>query len=134
IEKADGALKHKLGRLAYVWTGARATTESARPVTIKVDGGTWFDDKASCVLIGNMGTLVGGMDAFPDADPADGLLELGVVTAEGAVEWARVLTRLAVGSAEKSPLTRMTRARDVDIRFDEPVRYELDGGDQIGRA
>ena len=41
-----------------------------------------------------------------------------------------MLTRLAVGSAEKSPLTRMTRARDVDIRFDEPVRYELDGGDR----
>ena len=89
-----------------------------------------FDGKASCVLVGNMGSLVGGMEAFPDADPADGLLELGVVTAEGAVEWARVLTRLAVGSAERSPLTRMTRASDVDIRFDQPVRYELDGGDR----
>ena len=35
-----------------------------------------------------------------------------------------------MGSAEKSPLTQLTRAKDIDIRFGEPVRYELDGGDR----
>ena len=130
IERADRGLKDRFGRLAYVWTGAKATREAARKVKIKVDGLEWFKGKATCVLLGSMGTLTGGMVAFPDASPTDGQLEVGVVTAEGAVQWARVIGRLAAGSAERSPLTRTTRARKVTVKFDKPMRYELDGGDR----
>ena len=38
-----------------------------------------------------------------DARPDDGQLELGgVVTAEGPVEWGRMIARTAVGSARKT--------------------------------
>ena len=53
---------------------------------IRVDGATWFDDTTSCVLVGNVGNLFGGVEAFDDARPDDGMLELGVVTAESALE------------------------------------------------
>jgi YegS/Rv2252/BmrU family lipid kinase len=128
IERADGRLKSRLGRLSYLWTGAGAMRESAHPVRIEIDGRRWFKGDASCVLLGSMGTLTGGMVAFPDADPTDGQLEVGVVTADGGLQWARVLTRLALGSPHRSPLTRMTRGRSVEVRFDKPRRYELDGG------
>jgi YegS/Rv2252/BmrU family lipid kinase len=128
IKEADGKLKNRWGRMAYVWTGLKATKAGAQPMKIKVDGTLWFSGDASCALFGSMGTLTGGLVAFPDADPTDGQLEVGVVTAEKPVQWARVMTRLAAGKAERSPLTRMTRGRRIDVRLEKPTIYELDGG------
>ena len=130
IKEADRALKGRLGRLAYVVTGARATGRKATKVKVEVDGSTWFRGRAGCLLFGSMGTLSGGLVAFPDADPADGKLEVGVVTAESRLDWARVMARLATGAAERSPLTRSTRGRKVNVRFAKPTAYELDGGDR----
>lgn len=128
IKDADSGLKDRWGRMAYVWTGVKATKAGAQRMKIKVDGTPWFSGRASCVLFGSMGTLTGGMVAFPDADPSDGQLEVGVVTAEKPLQWARVVTRLASGSAERSPLTRTTRARKIDVRLSRATIYELDGG------
>ncbi|MDQ1392862.1 MAG: hypothetical protein QOF30_1839 [Acidimicrobiaceae bacterium] len=128
MQEADGGLKDRFGRLAYVWTGARATQAEPVKMSIKVDGTPWFKDKATCLLLGNMGTLSGGLTAFPQARPDDGQLEIGVVTAEGPVEWARVLTRLATGHAERSKLVRTTRGRKVDVKLGRAMPYELDGG------
>jgi len=125
---ADGSLKDRYHQLAYVWTGLRATGRSTRHAKINVDGKSWFKGRASCILLGNMGTLTGGLAAFPDANPDDGLLEVGVVTAEGALQWSRVLARLATGRADRSPLTRMTRGAQVSIDLDHSTAYELDGG------
>ena len=82
------------------------------------------------MLLGNVGKLFGGVEVFEDAQPDDGKLELGVVTAEGAVQWLRTMARTAVGSADASPYTRTTEARSVQIKLDRKVLYELDGGDR----
>ena len=92
----------------------------------------WFKAQASCLLLGNMGTLTGGLTAFPDARPDDGLLEVGVVTAHGPVQWAKVLARCMRGSPERSKLVCTTRGRRVDVKFERPVPYELDGGARRG--
>ena len=128
IKDADGGLKDRWGRLAYVITGARAVRSKPLRVKVKVDGTTWYDGDAGCILVGQMGTLTGGLVAFPDADPADGRLELGVVTATTPLQWARVMARAATHKADRSSLTRMTSGRKVDVRFAKPTLYELDGG------
>lgn len=128
MRDADGELKGHFGRLAYVWTGARATHMTRRNVRVEIDGKKWFKGKASCVLLGQMGTLATGIHAFPDARPDDGLLEVGVVTAKNALEWTRVLGRLVVKDAKHSPLTQMGQGSKIKITFDRPTTYELDGG------
>jgi diacylglycerol kinase (ATP) len=128
IREADRSLKDRIGRLAYVWTGLRHVKDGAMPVKIRLDGTKWFDGRASCVLLGNVGTITGGIRAFADARPDDGWLEIGVATAEGALDWARTLGRMAVGRSDRSPFVRITRAKAADIRFGAPVVYELDGG------
>jgi diacylglycerol kinase (ATP) len=128
IGGADGKFKDRVGRLAYVWSATQAARSSAHRVRVRVDGREWFAGRASCVLLGSFGTLTGGLVAFPDASPDDGLLEVGVVTADGWSQWARVLGAMAVGRAHQSPLTRTTRARQVDVRFARPTLIELDGG------
>ncbi|MEV6342260.1 diacylglycerol kinase family protein [Actinoplanes sp. NPDC051851] len=128
IKDADGDLKDRLGKLAYVWTGIRHVGAEAPRTRIEVDGTPWFDDAASCVLIGNVGTITGGIRAFDDATPTDGWLDVGVATAQGALQWARALGTMAVGRSDHSPFVRTTRARRVDVRLAGKLPYELDGG------
>jgi len=128
IRDADGGLKDRLGRVAYVWTGSKNLRAKPFGTRIKVDGATWYDGKASCVLLGNVSELFSGIEAFEDASPDDGMLELGVVSADGLVDWARTIARTAVGNATSSPLVQATKAKKAKITFDRKVLYELDGG------
>jgi len=130
IRDADRGLKDRFGRAAYVWTGARHVRHELTPTTIWVDGDPWFDGEASCVLIGNVGTISGGITAFDDARPDDGKLDLAVVTANGLVQWVRTLTRAAVGHTNRSPLVQMTTATRIKIATTRKLPYELDGGDR----
>jgi diacylglycerol kinase (ATP) len=128
IRDADRGMKDRLGKLAYVWTGLRHVNGEAPEAKVLVDGVKWFDDEASCVLVGNVGTITGGIHAFDDAKPDDGWLDVGVATAQGAMQWARALGTMAVGRSDHSPFVRMTRARRVDVELREKLEYELDGG------
>ncbi len=129
-DASDGGLKERLGRVAYVWSGSENLRSKPFRAKIAVDGAPWFKGKASCILIGNVGELIGGAEVFEDASPDDGKLDVGVATAEGLLEWARVIARTAVGSASESPFARATKAQSVKVKLDRKVRYELDGGDR----
>lgn len=128
IRDADRGAKDRFGRLAYVWAGARHLGDDVVDVKVKVDGAPWFEGPASCVLIGNVGTVTGGVEVFPDACPDDGVLELGVLSAHGVWQWSRVITRAVVSGVEKSPLVRTTAGRRVDVKLASKRPYELDGG------
>jgi YegS/Rv2252/BmrU family lipid kinase len=129
IRGADD-LKERVGRMAYLWSGSRSLRGKAFDAEVEVDGTEWFDGRATCVLLGNVGALFGGVDVFPDARPDDGRLELGVVTAEGLLQWARTLVTTATGDPARSPFVRATKAKAVKVKLDRKVRYELDGGDR----
>jgi diacylglycerol kinase (ATP) len=133
IRDADAGLKDRIGQIAYVWTGAKNLKNTARRARIEVDGERWFSGKATCVLVGNVGKIAGGLRVFQDARTDDGRLELGVVTADSVWQWARALGRTAVGQAERSPFVQMTTARRIDVRLDRKAPYELDGGDRKAR-
>jgi len=128
IADADGGMKDRLGRAAYVVTGARNLGTRRVNATVEVDGKRFFKGKLSCVLAANVGKILGGVEAFPQAQPDDGRLELGVVTARTPVEWARTFGRLALGHPDESPFVKVTQGKKFRIRFDQKVRYELDGG------
>ena len=128
IDEADSSAKEHLGRLAYIRGGMGAMRAKGEKVRIRVDGASWFKGTATCVLVGNVGTASGGLVVFNDAAPDDGLLNVGVVTAEGAAAWLRVLSRAARKHIDRSPFVTMTKGRSIDVRFDAPCLYEIDGG------
>ncbi|MEA2522312.1 MAG: hypothetical protein QOI81_1958 [Actinomycetota bacterium] len=130
LRDADAGLKDRVGRIAYAWTGAKNVDRRPIKTRIDVDGERWFTGETSCVLIGNVGDVIGGLSAFPDASPTDGFLEIGVVTADGALEWARTLGRAAVGDVSGSPFVDTTTGGRFDVRFDVATPYELDGSDR----
>ena len=130
IRDAGAGLKDKVGRIAYLWTGAKNVALKAVKTTIEVDGQPWFEGKASCVLVGNMGEVLGGLSVFPEASPDDGRLDIGVVTADGAWEWARTLGRSVVGDVSSSPFVQSTTGTCFVVGLKKRLPYELDGGDR----
>jgi len=130
ISDASRKMKARLGRAAYLWTGARNLMLHRASAVIDVDGERFFRGRVSAVLAGNVGKVFGGLEVFAGSEPDDGLLEFGVVTARNPADWARVFSRIITGQAAKSPFVRMTRGRRIRVRFDRPFPYELDGGDR----
>ena len=116
IKGADGRLKDRFGRLAYIWTASKNLRAEPFEATIEVNDELWYEGTASCILLGNVGSLFGGVEAFDDASPEDGLLEIGVSNAEGLGQWARTVARTAVGSTAKSPFVQVTKAKKITRR------------------
>ena len=131
IRDADeAALKERFGRVGYVVAGIRNRNVSPALASIELDGAPWYHGDASCVIIGNVGTILGGLPAFPDASPTDGRLDIGVVDARSATQWLRVLASAMFKRADKSPLTKMASAEHISICFDRSLPWEVDGGDR----
>jgi diacylglycerol kinase (ATP) len=129
IKCADD-LKERIGRAGYVLGGASNLKAKSFKAKIEVDGTRWYKGPAACVLIGNIGELFGGIEVFPDAQPDDGRLDIGVLTSDGPVELVRAAARTALGSTERSPFVRITQGRSVRVKLGRKVLYELDGGDR----
>ena len=130
IADADGGLKDRLGRLGYIWTGLKNVRATPFEATITIEGTRWFKGTATCVLVGNVGELFGGVELFEGSRADDGLLEVGVLTATGVLETVRTVARVAVSSADDAAFARTTKAASVRIKMDRKILYEVDGGDR----
>ena len=128
IADADRGLKDRFGRAAYLYTAVRNLSARRAAATVDVDGDRFFEGQVSCVLAGNVGKILGGVEAFAGARPDDGLLELGVITAKNPAEWARAFASVALGRAERSPFAEVARGKKFRVRFDRKLPHELDGG------
>lgn len=128
IKDADAGLKDRIGRAAYLWTGAKNLSASPVTATLDVDGRRFFKGTITCILVGNVSDVLAGIEVFDGARPDDGLLEVGVVTAQSRMQWARTVGRVALGRADKSPFVVTSRGTSFKVRFDKPTAYELDGG------
>jgi diacylglycerol kinase (ATP) len=130
IHDATGELKRAIGRLAYVWAATKNLRAASFQTQIEIDGTEWYEGEASCVLFGNVGQAFGGIHPFADALPDDGLLEVGVASADGIFDWARTIARSAVSTAASSPFVHLTKGRSVQVKLSRKVPYELDGGER----
>ncbi|RPF22523.1 diacylglycerol/lipid kinase family protein [Myceligenerans xiligouense] len=141
ITETDDDLKDRVGWLAYVESMGRAVSASdTLDVRITADGSRPSREHVHTLLVGNCGTLQGGIDLLPDADPADGELDLLVLSAADVAGWVDTLRnvvwdngikRLATGgeAAESSDSTAHYRFRAVEVELTEPRVFEIDGED-----
>lgn len=128
IRDADRGMKDRIGRAAYIFTGTKNVGATRAEAKITVDGKRLFKGRVSCVLVGNVGQILGGVKVFKGARPDDGVLELGVVTAKNAIQWTRTLSRMALGNVANSPFVHTTKGKKFTVSFDRKFPYELDGG------
>lgn len=141
ITETDDDLKDKVGWLAYVESMGRAIAASdTLEVRITADGQAHGGDSVHTLLVGNCGTLQGGFNLLPDADPSDGELDLLLLSADGAAGWLDTMRnlvwdngikRLATGGkvAESSDSATHLRVRSLRLELMEPRVFEIDGED-----
>lgn len=149
ITETDDDLKEKAGWLAYVESLGRAVSASeVIDIRLTSDSAT-ASERAHTLIVGNCGTLQGGITLLPDADPADGELDLLVLHADGIAGWMdtmrtmvwdnglkRLLANTADSdgaTAESSDSTTHRRVTRLEIDLDEPRVFEVDG-DDLGEA
>jgi YegS/Rv2252/BmrU family lipid kinase len=121
--------KERLGTVAYIRAGVHeARHRKMFGATIKIDGDVFYRGPASCVLVGNVGTLKGGVEAFPEATSTDGRLHVAVVTATTMREWAGLLVTAVLRKQQWSSHSRFGEGQAITVTFDGKRRFELDGG------
>src|SRR6185312_8789888 len=113
FEDADRDLKQRAGRFAYWRTALRHVGDAPVHTIVHLDDEPWFEGPATCLLLGNIGTISGGIKAFDDASPFDGRLEVGVTTAHGALQWARTIGTMATGRTDRSRFVKIANASRV---------------------
>ena len=127
----DNQLKDKFGRIGYV----RATIRSTKMDPGQGDGRARRASHGSrarrpASLVGNVGTILGGVNAFADASPTDGRLDVGVVQAKSRSDWMRVAARGVTGRVDRSPFVEMATAKKIKIELKHKMPWEVDGGDK----
>jgi diacylglycerol kinase family enzyme len=145
IVETDDDLKEHAGWLAYVESLGRALAGSdVVSFTITVDHGDAQSLEGHTLLVGNCGTLQGGVKLLPEADPSDGELDFMVVSAEGLAQWLHTaktmvwddgLKRL-VGRGDgggDSETMRRGRASALAVTLPEPRLLEIDG-EELGQV
>ena len=127
----DKKTKERLGRVAYFRSTVHAVKGKPRRMKIEIDGQPWFADKARCVLFGNIGTITGGLRVFPDAQPDDSFLEIGVVTAQGKMDWLACLSRIVTHDPRTRPWS--TSPAGEKRRFGSTARCRINSTVARGR-
>ena len=128
IDAADDD-KERLGMVAYVRAGVKQARErETYAMRVEIDDQHVFEGSASCVLVANIGTLKGGVEAFPGASPTDGVLDVAVVTAAGLRAWTGLMVSAVRGRQHLARHAKMWSGRSVSVRTDSKHRFELDGG------
>jgi diacylglycerol kinase (ATP) len=93
-----------------------------REVTLTVDG-VGSRREVTLVAVGNTPWYGGGLRIAPDADPADGLLEVVVVGPISRRELVRTRPRLAAGTHVDHPAVTVLRGREVALHGDGLSTY-----------
>ncbi|MGH3354417.1 MAG: diacylglycerol/lipid kinase family protein, partial [Nocardioidaceae bacterium] len=127
MQGAPDQLKKRVGWPAYVLAGLRHFRDPAVKVEISVDGEPAVKYRARTVVIGNVGTITGGIPLLPDAAPDDGLLDVVVVAPRRVLTWVRVLVRVI--SRRRLTDERLDRrtGRHVVVRAEHPTPRQMDG-------
>ncbi|MCO7218962.1 sphingosine kinase [Klenkia sp. PcliD-1-E] len=133
----DSAVSDRVNRLR--WPRGRRRYDLAiavelarlrpRRVRLTLDG-VVADHDVTLVAVGNTGFYGGGLRICPDADPADGWLDVTVVGPVTRRELVRTRPRLAAGTHTTHPAVQVLRAREVGLDAEDLTTWA--DGEPVG--
>jgi diacylglycerol kinase (ATP) len=136
MAKTNEKVKGILGWPAYVLAGIARLFTRGFMVKVSAGGGDPQVQHARSVIIGNCGTLQGGVGLMPDAKLDDGILDGVILAPKGAFGWGAVVADLA--SRHRRGHRQIVRLTSRTIRVTtgkEPIETQIDGdpkGEQHG--
>jgi YegS/Rv2252/BmrU family lipid kinase len=133
MESTPEDLKGRVGPLAYIISGLRAMRGQRARVSIAIDGAPPLRRSTRMVVVGNTGTLGGGLALMPDATVDDGRLDVVSLAPKGLLGWVAVLARVVSRNRRGSRRIEHWQAHEVVITSDVAQPAQVDG-DLIGEA
>lgn len=142
VRDASARLKRRLGWAAYVLSALRHLGDPRMRLSVRLDGGAPLERRARMVVLGNVGSLQGGLPLLPDARPDSGRLEVVLLDPQGVAGWLAAARHLLTRSAARASGPRLSGGQDrraargaleyfsaerIDLRFARPQPRELDG-------
>ncbi|MEV6582742.1 diacylglycerol kinase family protein [Streptomyces sp. NPDC051582] len=129
VRDASDRLKERLGWVAYVVAALRHLRDPRMRLSIRLDGGAPLERRARMAVIGNVGSLQGGLPLLPDARPDSGRLELVLLDPRGPGGWlaaaGHLASRTKSGSARPAPGGSGRRAAHGALEYFSAARIEL---------
>ena len=133
MQSTPEALKGRVGPLAYIISGLRALRGRRARVSITIDGGPPLRRSTRMVVVGNTGTLVGGLALMPEATIDDGKLDVVSLAPKGIFGWLGVAARVVTRNRRGGRRIERWQACQVVITSDVAQPAQVDG-DLIGEA
>ncbi len=133
MENTPEGLKSRVGPAAYVVSGLRAMRGRRTRVTLTFDDGEPVRRRTRTVLVGNSGTLLGGLVLMPKAQIDDGQLDIVNIAPSGFAGWVAVAARVATRKRRGHERVEHWQATSIVIEADEPQPSQIDG-DPIGEV
>ncbi|MEW1638090.1 diacylglycerol kinase family protein [Streptomyces sp. NPDC093801] len=142
VADASERVKRRLGWAAYALSAVRHLADPRMRLSIRLDLGPVQERRARMVVIGNVGSLQGGLPLLPDARPDNGRLQVVLLDPRGVRGWLAAAGHLGArmlpgrpapgrdGTVAGGALEYFSAER-VDLRFARPQPREVDG-DVIG--
>jgi diacylglycerol kinase family enzyme len=135
----DEKVKEAVGWIAYVLAAGKKLAGRGFPVDVRASGGEGVVGasamsvarRARAVIVGNCGTLQGGVELMPEAVLDDGRLDSVVLAPHGAFGWVSLLADVA--TRHRAGHRRLDRlvAPALSVLAQHAVEAEIDG-DPVG--
>lgn len=127
LERINASRLLKRGKLLYTWAALR-TLLTYRPELMRITwGNRTLEEEVVFAAATNTGTYAGGMKIAPDADVADGRLDLCVVKSASLPSLLASFARIARGDGERSSAVVADQTARVKIETERPMAVTLDG-------
>ncbi|CAN5435478.1 diacylglycerol kinase family protein [soil metagenome] len=127
FERTSDELKSRIGWAAYAIAGARAMRDvELMRITLELDGRSEVVSGIG-VVVGNVGTLTGGIILMPDAEPDDGMLDVAILTPRRWFQWIGLGVNVVVGRRPQPWQLQRRRAAEIVVRWPAQVPVEIDG-------
>lgn len=130
VNRATNDIHLRFGALSYGWIALRELRDFS-PLTyqLRIDG-VEREQEAMLVAVCNTGVFGGGMKISPEADPADGLLDVTIVSPVSRGTLLRLLPAMYTGGFVKHPAVERLRASEVHISGDD--LFIMGDGEELG--
>lgn len=132
IAEADRDAKDKLGVLAYVWAALSNLGHRSVRVSVQLDNAARpLRRRVQSVMIANMGSLQGGLQLIPDAEPNDGILDVALLKANSLGDWVRLVGNSVLRRQPTRDTIEYHQARRISVSFKraQPVQYDGEEGE-----
>lgn len=145
LVETDEDLKDRAGWFAYVEAMGRALAGTEMTsITLTLDDAEPTVLEGHTLLIGNCGMIQGGLQLLPDALPDDGLLDMLLISSEGALQWMDTVRSVIWDNGVRRFLTNGQEAVDTNstnhlqaerirVELDSPQMFEVDG-EELGEV